>query len=130
MEITEGLDLIVCRDCGNKTASIITIDEIPCSCGEIIPVKYISCTCGYSYRMAGDIFIDGSKIDISQVASLLEDITEFFDGHDIFCDTLEDKPMESFIHKCLKCGELAAEISPGMYECTVCGFSWETSDVL
>jgi len=122
----EGLDdLIVCRDCGKKTASIITVDEIPCSCGEIIRVKYISCTCGYSYRMAGDLFLDGNKINIEEVSSLLEDITQFFDEHNLFEPKDIGKPMESLIHKCLKCEELAVELTPGKYECTVCGFSWE-----
>jgi hypothetical protein len=126
MEIYEG-DTVVCRDCGNKTATIVGVDDIPCVCGEITKVYYISCTCGYSYRLAGDIFLDGDKLDLDQVGQVLEKINEFFEDVDIF-STEEPKPMGSLIHKCLKCGELAVETDPNKYECTICGFSWEVDD--
>jgi hypothetical protein len=126
MDIFEEDELIVCRDCGKKTATIVGIDEIPCSCGEIIPVSYISCTCGYSYRMAGDAFLDGDKINLDKAGQVLDKINEFFEGIDIFGD--DPKPMGSLIHRCLKCEELAVETDPGKYECTICGFSWEIDD--
>lgn len=117
-----------CPDCGKKTGIVMHIDKIPCTCGRSIVVEYIACVCGYSWRAADGVFMDGCQITVEDVEELLGEVEEFFEDQDIFKGENSGNSMEDLIHKCLRCGKIATQTKQNLYKCTVCGFSWEMDE--
>lgn len=118
-------DLRKCPECGKMGGRVMHIDEFPCKCGNVIKVAYAVCDCGFSWRAADDTFIDGCNISIENVEQLLSEVGEFFEEQGIFENENNGGSMEELIHRCLRCGEIAVQSRTNLYECTVCGFSWE-----
>ena len=114
-----------CPECGQRTGIVMHTDEVPCTCGRSIVVEYVACVCGYSWRSADGVFMDGCQITIENVEELLGEVEEFFEEQGVFEGANSGDSMEDLIHKCLQCGEIAIQTKQNLYECTVCGFSWE-----
>ena len=120
---------MICPDCRKETGEIVYVDEIPCEgCGDIVKVFYCSCDCGFSWREVGGKFLDGGKLDPMNINQLLDGMNDFFEN--VKDDLVKENPpimMEDLLHHCIKCGGLAIEIKPNLFECVndTCGFSWE-----
>lgn len=123
--MNEKSDLRKCPECGKMTGHVMHIDKFPCKCGDTVQIEYAVCDCGLSWRAVDGVFLDGCNISISNIQELLEEVDEFLVDQEVFNDEDPVDFMEELIHKCLRCGELAAQLKANSYECTVCGFSWE-----
>ena len=133
-------DGVKCPECGETTGTLMHFDKFPCKCGETVTVKYLGCICGFSWRTSDDIFVDGMKIDVSEIHKIMEESDDFFEGLDkLHGIPLEVQPnyvppkfrnMTDMIHKCIKCGQVAIEKDDGVFECTdtECNFSWEVDE--
>ena len=135
-----GKDGVKCPECGDDNGTVMHEDKFPCKCGETVTVRYHGCMCGFSWRTSDDIFVDGMKIDIDELQSIMENADNFFEGlQNLEGITLQVDPfhipakfgnMSDMIHKCIKCNEVAVEKKDGLYECSdpECGFSWEVDE--
>jgi len=121
-------DLRKCPDCEQMAGHVMHIDEFPCKCGNNVKVEYALCDCGFSWRAVDGTFIDGCKIAVDNVEQLLDEVEEFFEDQGVFENENDGSSMEELIHRCLKCGELATQTKTNIYECTICGFSWEVNN--
>jgi len=110
-----------CQGC-DSFGIVMYTDEIPCVCGEMVHVNYVSCSCGFSWREANGLYIDGGKFSQEEVLELLSELENVFESEGAISN---DTPMGELIHKCIRCGAVAAQVKTGVYECTSCDFSWE-----
>lgn len=116
-----------CFVCKDGQSNIVTEDQIPCKCGDIINVYYHLCTeCGSVWKTIDDELLEGSLLSTEDIDGMLDDMDSFF------IDSLEEvekfTTLGGYIHKCLDCGALCYESSKGKYICSSCGFEWESID--
>lgn len=121
-------DLRKCPECGDLTGHLMHVDKFPCKCGDKVCVEYAVCDCGMSWRAVDGKFIDGCVISVENVNELVEEVEEFFEDQGMFSGENPGDSMENLIHRCLKCGAIAAQAKENVYECTECDFSWEVDE--
>ena len=110
-----------CINCSNKEVTPFFNEQVDCfHCNESNNIVYYVCRdCGMIFRIINET--------INEVVAQAnpEQLGAFYGG------TLEQNnyhccnSMQQMVHHCLKCNAFAYEVSPGLYECSKCSFSWE-----
>jgi len=121
-----------CPDCERNSGEVIYGEEFICDkCdGELI-INYCVChTCGYSWRLKNNEFLDGHKIDEETINQMLGSFETFLKEElgttkSIIREVKNCSKMSDIIHVCIKCGEIAHPIDDCSFECPACGFKWE-----
>lgn len=118
----------MCPGCNELIGQVVHAEKFDCpNCSESVLMEYLSCPCRYSWREINGVFLDGGRIEIDGLEGLLQGINDFIEDYESENRELSPSSMESIIHHCLKCNELAVQIrsNPDVYRCTECSFEWE-----
>jgi len=123
-----------CPNCGNEGIAIL-IETFLCShCEEELNIQYNVCEeCEFAWKSMDDEPLREIVTDLGISEMFQKDMENFvkdvFGSEKVDIIELKDEDednMEGYIHRCLKCHELAFETdNPNLYKCCSCGFEWE-----
>lgn len=131
-----------CIKCNDESESMFFSESYECKCGEMNIISYHVCpNCGWMWREVNGKLSEGSEVHMDRLKEfseafyneqiLKEDEQAIFDNLQeeinrmARVDSGNASSMSDYVHRCLRCREVAYEAQPGIFKCTNCGFEWE-----
>jgi len=128
-----------CPNCGEESVTLLIETFLCARCDEELNIEYNMCkSCGYAFKSMGGEPLKEIVTDLGITEMFDKDIDDFVTevfGSSVSDSTLkiveidedaEKDNMGDYIHRCIKCNELAFETEEnGTYKCCDCGFEWE-----
>lgn len=120
-----------CSNCGKDAAIVVHEDPIRCmDCDSVMTISYCICeNCNFAYRLNNGHYLDGGlptdeSVKLQKAVEM--ELQKMVESE----QKLEKMSLAEYmsqLHSCIRCGSLAVTKSNDIYECAMCGFSWEAS---
>jgi hypothetical protein len=128
-----------CPMCEAEVDNIFMKEEFDCcECNKKNVVTYHICTnCRHLWREINGTVVDNSVVGMNDLLATFEPSSEtkkMFDNLSADIEKIQrvqsgEARMSDFVHRCLRCNELALPCKDNTFKCTSCSFEWEVLKV-
>lgn len=124
-----------CIRCGSSKSFVFLTEKIPCTCcNNYTDLCYYSCeSCGNIWRVVDgkpleEGFMSHSMEEVRELnlsETTLEELQKAIEAAEKEAEEIPVNTMSDMLHRCLRCENIAYEVSNRCFKCPKCGFEWE-----